>query len=337
MGLPGSPAVCVSPPSNGALKRALVIVLLLAVVRVVYAYTLPMSHTRELAEDCVRGFMATTLMCLSFVAERYTRITALACVMRGLALVSLCDVAIDPCVRQIYWTGRNFPIADGLLAQADRWLGFDWPTYVAAFRGHDRLLMGLWYAYETIAWQPFAIGFFLAVRGRTRDLYAFVVAQALTLTLVCLGTMLLPAYGAWHHFHLAAREFAFVPGGDMDQMTLPIKAYRAGFLEASTTVALVQFPSYHASACLLCGWAAWATRMRYPILAINIAMLASAPIYGSHYLTDLIGGLAVAALAIVAARHALGATCLSSPHARAPVGVVPAGALIADRSGVVSA
>lgn len=336
MGLPGSRAGRLPPPDDKPLTRTIFIVLLLTAVRVAYAYALPMNHAWGLAEDCVRAFMASTLMCVSFVAERYTGFIPLADVMRGLALVCLGDVALEPSVRQIYWTGRTFPIADDLLAQADRWLGFDWPTYVAAFRGHDRLMLGLRYAYESIAWQPFAIGLLLALRGRTRDLYAFVVAQDLTLAFVCLGTMMLPAYGAWHHFHQAAQALGFLPGSDMDQMTLPIKALRAGFVDTSTTVALVQFPSYHASACLLCSWAAWGTRMRYSILALNIAMLASAPIYGSHFLTDLIGGLAVAALAIVAARQGLSAKRFSWLRARKPVVGVPAGALIVDRSGVAS-
>lgn len=62
---------------------------------------------------------------------------------------------------------------------------------------------------------------------------------------------------------------------------------------------IVTFPSFHAASALLFAWGAWASSiLRYPFLAINLGMLFVTPIEGSHYLIDLAGGLAVAALAI---------------------------------------
>jgi len=46
-------------------------------------------------------------------------------------------------------------------------------------------------------------------------------------------------------------------------------------------------------------WATWRTPfVRWIILGLNALMLAATPIHGSHYLVDLLAGIAVAMLSI---------------------------------------
>ena len=67
---------------------------------------------------------------------------------------------------------------------------------------------------------------------------------------------------------------------------------------------IVTFPSFHAASAVLFGWALWAVRWLRPLaLLINGAMLAATPLNGGHYFIDLIAGVAIAVLAIVAARR----------------------------------
>ena len=52
--------------------------------------------------------------------------------------------------------------------------------------------------------------------------------------------------------------------------------------------------------------AAWPIRrLRWPLLALNIAMLLATPVEGTHYLTDMIVGAMVAVAASIAVRRGL--------------------------------
>ena len=67
---------------------------------------------------------------------------------------------------------------------------------------------------------------------------------------------------------------------------------------------IVTFPSFHAASAALYAWALWPSRLLRPIVVLaNGAMLAATPIVGGHYFIDVIAGVAIAALAIVAARR----------------------------------
>jgi len=58
----------------------------------------------------------------------------------------------------------------------------------------------------------------------------------------------------------------------------------------------------------------WPMRwLRWPAIILNCAMIATTPLGGAHYVTDLLGGAIVATLAVVVTRR----ICAEQPHARA--------------------
>ena len=58
---------------------------------------------------------------------------------------------------------------------------------------------------------------------------------------------------------------------------------------------LVSAPSFHTAAAVIYIRAAWPIRsLRWPVLALNAAMLLSTPVEGTHYLADMLIGAAVA-------------------------------------------
>jgi membrane-associated phospholipid phosphatase len=62
-------------------------------------------------------------------------------------------------------------------------------------------------------------------------------------------------------------------------------------------------PSFHAASGILFIAAGWrAAPLRWPILALNVAMLLATPVEGTHYLIDILMGAVVAVIAIVATR-----------------------------------
>jgi membrane-associated phospholipid phosphatase len=62
---------------------------------------------------------------------------------------------------------------------------------------------------------------------------------------------------------------------------------------------LVSMPSFHAAAAVILGWVSlYLGWLRIPLVLLNIAMLLSTIISGSHYFIDVIAGSVLAGMAI---------------------------------------
>lgn len=130
---------------------------------------------------------------------------------------------------------------------------------------------------------------------RNREFIA-TVGVALLLTVLLFG--LFPAAGPWMHF--GVRD----PAGlsYMQQLTA-LRAGRVAVLRLDDLDGLVTFPSFHVAMAVLLAWAARGTGVAVAAVTLNLAMAVSTPSEGGHYLTDGIGGIAVALTAIAAVRH----------------------------------
>lgn len=63
-------------------------------------------------------------------------------------------------------------------------------------------------------------------------------------------------------------------------------------------------PSSHAASGLLLAWAIAPVRwLRMPLVALNVAMIFATVTIGSHYFIDVIGGVLLAAVAILVAER----------------------------------
>ena len=66
---------------------------------------------------------------------------------------------------------------------------------------------------------------------------------------------------------------------------------------------IITFPSLHAALAVIVAAALWPlARLRWVFVVLNTAMLIATPIDGSHYFVDVLAGVALAALCLVAAR-----------------------------------
>ena len=92
-------------------------------------------------------------------------------------------------------------------------------------------------------------------------------------------------------------------------------------LDLAKEEGIISFPSYHAALALLLLLGAWHNAwLRWPFLAINVAMIVATPIDGGHYFVDVIAGLAIAAVSQVVARRLLGMGAQAALPARPPTG-----------------
>lgn len=190
-----------------------------------------------------------------------------------------------------------FPLADHWLIAWDHALGFDWNAYAMEIAQRPWLKDVLLFAYNSLT--NVMIGVILValialgMPGRVNELAYLVLASGF----ICISvSAMLPAEAAWNT--LAQPEVKAIlggtPGGDwLDQF----KALRSGGaidLGSRPLTGLATFPSFHTCLGLIILWCSrghWATFI--PGAAAGLAVIAATPVFGGHYVTDLLGGAAV--------------------------------------------
>ena len=200
----------------------------------------------------------------------------------------------------------SFPLQDGNLLAIDRALGLDWRGYVDFI--NDRPLLAAWlsYGYTMIRWPIFAIPVVLAAAFRFQRLQEFTFAFGAALIVTTAVSALVPASGVFQQIGLDPASFFNIdPRAYLSQMRDlgPVREGVLRELDLLNLTGIVTFPSFHACSAVLYAWALWPVWWARPVAILaNGAMLASTPVDGGHYFIDLLAGVAVAALAIMAAR-----------------------------------
>jgi membrane-associated phospholipid phosphatase len=114
-----------------------------------------------------------------------------------------------------------------------------------------------------------------------------------------------PAIGTYDILGIVPDPLRLKPGGYLDGLRdLPL--VRDGSLrelDMRKLGGIITFPSFHAAAAVLYLWALWSVWWMRPVALIACGtMLVATPIGGGHFFVDVFAGIAVAVLAIVAAR-----------------------------------
>lgn len=190
-------------------------------------------------------------------------------------------------------TALGAPLADGRLAAADHALGFNWSAYAWALAPVIDPLVLL---YKSFDWQPLLVVALLV--SRPRRLWVFTAAAAIALLLATIIYPFVPADGAWVHYGLHGYP---MKGDGPAQFGRVIHLIRGGerVIRLDLLTGFVSFPSYHAASAVLFVWALWSTKLRIPAVILNVLVCGAAIVVGGHYLVDILGGLAVGALATI--------------------------------------
>ncbi len=250
-------------------------------------------------------------------------------VLGGTAQVVLVTAVMSPLTYVA--AASNFPLQDANLLAIDRALGLDWAGYVNYVNERPLLAAWLSYGYTMIRWPIFAIPVVLAATYRFTRIAEFTLAFALALIATTIVSALVPAIGVYQEIGLdPATLVNLEPRAYLDQVRdlEPVRQGMLRHLDLFGLAGIVTFPSFHASSAVLYAWALWPVRWMRPIAIVaNGAMLASTPIDGGHYFIDIAAGIAVAVLAIAAARavgRRLAAQGVATPKPAAVAAVVPA-------------
>lgn len=200
----------------------------------------------------------------------------------------------------------TYPIAasshgfvDPVLQRADVLLGFDWLAWYRLVAAHPALQLAGRIAYASIYWTPVVILGAFAVTGRQDRARACIATFWLAVVLTLVMYRFMPAIGPLGYLWHGALPYLPESALWQPQLIPPLRQHAIHVIDLGTLRGLVSAPSFHTASAVLYIAAAWPLRrLRWPVLVVNVAMLLSTPVEGTHYLSDMIVGAAVAFTAL---------------------------------------
>ena len=199
----------------------------------------------------------------------------------------------------------NLPLQDANLAFVDRLLGLDWQGYYKFVYERPALVPYVNLGYAMITWPSLGVPIFLGATRNYRRLQQFIFACTLTLIVTAIISSLLPAFGTYYQYGIAADTPIFRASGYLSQLhELPlVRDGSLRVLNLESLSGIITFPSFHAAAAVLAVWALWSVLWLRPVaLVANAGMLLATPLVGGHYFVDVFAGAGLAVLAIAAAK-----------------------------------
>lgn len=189
---------------------------------------------------------------------------------------------------------------DPKLQRIDQALHFDWVSLYRTVSAHPALQWCGKLAYSCIYTTPVVLLGYLAYRGRRSEarlfLFNFWIATILTLLLFPWVPAKGPLAALWHG------PIPYMPTSALYQSQIipALRSHALTMIDLGALRGLVCAPSFHTTAALVFSFTAWPIRvLRWPLLAVNVAMLLSTPVEGTHYLADMLGGAGVALVSIM--------------------------------------
>lgn len=201
-------------------------------------------------------------------------------------------------------TAASLPLQDARLAQIDRWMGFNWVTFLE-FANSSALASGLLVkAYQSTPYVLMGTIMWFCVSGQGGRLAEFLALLCLTSIGIALGMMILPAAGAYSYYHPPLASYGnFSVGAGMwhHDLLMALRTSPAPVIDFNVpnSNCLVTFPSGHTILAIIMTYALRGSRWTLiPGLVINATMLVSTIPEGGHHLFDLVVGAVIAACAI---------------------------------------
>lgn len=228
-------------------------------------------------------------------ADRAVLLVEGACIVVALGLSLACLSYLGPMT--------DWPLRDREMILIDRHLGLDWLQVMRGFDRRPLLLTILNAAYATFTAQLIGTALVLIAAGRKRELDRFFVTFLSASVLAELASVLVPTLGP---MVTLARDVGFLHVRTIGRVTgdimLTLRSGSLRVIDLGAIDGIISFPSLHAAVAVIVPYTLrWNRPLFWPILILDGVMLISAIPSGNHYLSDLLGGVGVAALAILAA------------------------------------
>jgi membrane-associated phospholipid phosphatase len=212
------------------------------------------------------------------------------------------------------------PLQDAMLAHIDRQLGFDWIAFVARANANPWASWLLVKSYQATPQVLIGTLLWLCLSRQDGRLAEFLALLSLTSIGIAVGMMILPAAGAYAHYHPAQQTFSNFSGNAglwHYDLLMQLRSGSMNVIDFNTPNinCLVTFPSGHTVLAILTTYALRASRWTlWPAMAVNAIMIVSTIPEGGHHLFDVIVSGAIAAAAVAITR--LSRTLRQQDHER---------------------
>ena len=200
----------------------------------------------------------------------------------------------------------TLPWTDSLLAGWDVDIGFDWLAYVTWIDHHDLIFATMNRVYDDLTlYSGIIFILLLAFRGAQRAQEFILLFLATAVTSIVIG-LFFPAKAPMAFFLPDADQFNHLTastGTGHVKYLLALRYEPMPHISFSHMPGLVTFPSFHTAMGIVAIYCARGElKLFVPVTPINLLMIASTPVFGTHYLVDLIGGAFICLVCIVAYR-----------------------------------
>jgi hypothetical protein len=191
----------------------------------------------------------------------------------------------------------RFPLQDSLFGRIDESLGIHVPGIVEWANQHwlGTLINS---SYSRLLPLLAVAAFVPALMGHMKRAREFLLANLVAFAVGLPLFACLPAVGPWYYYHL-------VPNASQADCWAQLLALRlpGPYIFQEQAAGIICFPSFHVIWAILCAAALWDYRfLRVPIALLSAMIIASTLTTGWHYFSDVLGGIAVAALSLSVAR-----------------------------------
>ena len=187
---------------------------------------------------------------------------------------------------------------DNTLARWDRALGFDWPAAIGWMAHHPLLNSFAFLAYSSMLPQVALSAIVLSSIEPAR-VYRASMALALS-ALACIAIWVLaPSFGAFSVYAFPDAHLTLALDSTYARELERLLREGPGLISPRDAKGLIGFPSYHAAMALLVIWYLRDVKfLRWPVAALNLAVLIATPVQGGHHAVDVLAAFPVAAFSI---------------------------------------
>ena len=189
---------------------------------------------------------------------------------------------------------------DPSLERIDRFFDFDWIAWYEIVAAHPVLQMLGRAAYAGIFVSPTILLGYFAYADRKPDARRLILSFWLGALLTLIWFPRVPALGPLAYLWHGAIPYMPTSALFQAQLLPQLRDHVMHVVDIGALHGIVCTPSFHTTSALLYMAAAWRVRvLRVPLTVLNCAMLLSTPVEGTHYLADMLGGVLIAAIALV--------------------------------------
>ena len=188
------------------------------------------------------------------------------------------------------------PLIDSILFGWDAHLGYDWVDFVALIAVWRPFGLFLGYVYDSSLVQLLVVILVLGFGERAVQLHRFVLVGVLGGSLTVLIWWLAPSFGPSAYLEVpedVARRIELRVDSRYGAALNRLAVEGLDVIRPESILGVVAFPSFHTVMACMSVWFSWATRIFWPMLLLNIAMIPAILSHGGHHVVDLFGGVAV--------------------------------------------